>query len=162
VRPLCSQGSALSPLSLCWHNKTLLPAKLPQHPVSQLEIPETFLEGSWGIVETVTCHLPCRQGASPRLSCANRQFDPEESLILPASQGEGLGRTTKPSEGQEAPRGVLPITLVRTWFWTQAWLRRQMGRLITSQRAPNNPICGETGSLSLTELGKSVWDTSKS
>jgi hypothetical protein len=30
-----------SPLSLCWHNKTLLPAKLPQCPVSLFKIPVT-------------------------------------------------------------------------------------------------------------------------
>jgi hypothetical protein len=30
-------------LGLCQHNKTLLPPKLPQCPVSQLEIPATFL-----------------------------------------------------------------------------------------------------------------------
>jgi hypothetical protein len=29
-------------LGLCQHNKMLLPAKLPQCPISQLEIPTTF------------------------------------------------------------------------------------------------------------------------
>jgi hypothetical protein len=31
-----------SSLGLCWHNKMLLPAKLPQCPISQLEIPATL------------------------------------------------------------------------------------------------------------------------
>jgi hypothetical protein len=33
----------MSPLGLCWHNKSLLPATLPQYPMSQLEIPATII-----------------------------------------------------------------------------------------------------------------------
>jgi hypothetical protein len=55
-----------SPLGLCRHNKMLLPAKLPQCPISQLEIPATFLGGSSGFAEMVSHHLPCYQGASLR------------------------------------------------------------------------------------------------
>jgi hypothetical protein len=51
--------------------------------------------------------------------------------------------------------------LVRTQVRIQTCLRRQTGRLITSQRSLNNPIWGETGSLRLREQGKSVWDTSR-
>jgi hypothetical protein len=59
----------------------------------------------------VICHLPCCQGASPRLQGevippgANRQFDLEEGLILLVSLGEGLRCTTEPSEAQEPVRG---------------------------------------------------------
>jgi hypothetical protein len=38
---LWAQTLEMSLLSLCWHNKALLPAKLPQHPVCQLETPAT-------------------------------------------------------------------------------------------------------------------------
>jgi hypothetical protein len=58
----------------------------------------------WGLMsrisEMVVLHLPCRRGASPRplgeviLPEANGWFDPEEGLVLTASQGEGLGCTT--------------------------------------------------------------------
>jgi hypothetical protein len=33
----------MSPLGLCWHNKTLNSAKLPQYAISLLEIPETII-----------------------------------------------------------------------------------------------------------------------
>jgi hypothetical protein len=63
---LGAQPLDMSPLGLCWHNKMLLPAKLPQCPVSQLEIPTTFLGGSSRIAGMVIYHLPCCWGASPR------------------------------------------------------------------------------------------------
>jgi hypothetical protein len=66
----------------------LLPAKLPQCPISQLEIPTVFLGGSLAtIVEMVICHLPCHWGASPDrwekiLPGSNGQLDLEKRLIL--------------------------------------------------------------------------------
>jgi hypothetical protein len=36
---------------------------------------------------------------------ANGQLDPEEGLVLSASQGEGLRRTMEPGEAQEPVRG---------------------------------------------------------
>jgi hypothetical protein len=43
--PLCSQPLDISLLSLCQHNKMLLPAELSQGPISQIKIPVTFLGG---------------------------------------------------------------------------------------------------------------------
>jgi hypothetical protein len=68
VRPfvLGAQPLDTSPLGLCWHNKTLLSAKLPQCPESQLKIPATFWGGLFaGIAETVIFYFPCHWGASP-------------------------------------------------------------------------------------------------
>jgi hypothetical protein len=57
-----------SPLGLWWHNKTLVPAKLPQYSVTVLEIPATFLGRLIaGTAEMVIYHLPCHQDASPWL-----------------------------------------------------------------------------------------------
>jgi hypothetical protein len=88
----------------------LLPAKLSQCPVTQLEIPATLIGGSSGIVERMSYHLPCHQGASPgQLGGdplgANGQLDPEKGLILQVSQGEGLGCTMELGEMQESARG---------------------------------------------------------
>jgi hypothetical protein len=102
----------MSPLGLCWHNKMLLPDKLPQCPISQLESPATFFGGLIArTVETVICHLPCHWGASRGLPGevippgANGQFDLEEGVILLATPGKGLPCTTEPSEVQEPERG---------------------------------------------------------
>jgi hypothetical protein len=112
----------MKPLILCWY-KSLLPAKLPQCPVSQFEIPATFLGGLSGIVEMVICYLPCQWGASPRpleevsSPGANGQFNPEEGLVLLASQGEDLRCTMEPYEaGISERRGAQLIRLVRTRF----------------------------------------------
>jgi hypothetical protein len=88
---LKAQPLDMSPLSLCWHNKTLIPAKLPQCPISQLEIP-TFLGGLSGIAEMVICHLPCHWSTSPghwekTPPGTNRQLDLEEELVLLESWG---------------------------------------------------------------------------
>jgi hypothetical protein len=99
----------------------LLPAKLPQCPVSQFKSLTTFLGGSSRIVEQVIFHLPCHRGASLELLGEmippgdNEQFDSEKVFILSESQDEGLKYTMEPSEVQEPVWGVLPIRLVRTW-----------------------------------------------
>jgi hypothetical protein len=95
VRPLCFQGSALGQESAesVWPNKTLLPAKLPQCPISQLEIPTTSLGGLFvGIAETdfftslvaSVCPPDCQEKILPG---AKRQLDLEEGLVLLESQG---------------------------------------------------------------------------
>jgi hypothetical protein len=56
-------------------------------------------------------HLPCCRGAflgplgEVLPAGTNRQLDPDEGLVLPASWGEGLRCTTEPSEVQEPARG---------------------------------------------------------
>jgi hypothetical protein len=88
----------------------LLPAALPQCPVTLFEFPITFLGAHcWDCGDDVF-HLPCHQGMSPRLSGevilpgANRQLDLEEGLVLLASQDEGLRHTIEPGEAQEPVR----------------------------------------------------------
>jgi hypothetical protein len=79
--------------------------------VSLFEFPITFLGGSSGIAETMIffftslvagVHPPdCWEKIPPG---ANGQLDLEKEFALPASQGEGLGCTTEPSEAQEPMR----------------------------------------------------------
>jgi hypothetical protein len=132
----------MSPLHLCWHNKMLLPANLSQSPLSQLAASRNI---SWGLIIR-----DCGDGElSPPLSpgCVpldqqektppgtNRQLDLKGRFILPVGWGEGLGCTMEPSKAQEpVGEGVPLIRLVRTRTRIQACLRRQKGRLITSQR----------------------------
>jgi hypothetical protein len=107
---LRAQPLDMSPLGLCWHNNMLFPAKLPQCPVSQFEIPATFLGGSFaGIVEMVIYHLPCHQGASPwpaeDLTRCQWTAWLEEGFILLENWCQGLRCTMKPGEVQEPARG---------------------------------------------------------
>jgi hypothetical protein len=68
----------------------------------------------------VVFHLPCHQGTYLALPGeiirpgTNGQFDLEEGLICPLSQGEGLECTTEPSEAQEPARGAPPVRMLRT------------------------------------------------
>jgi hypothetical protein len=111
VRPLLrAHPLDMSLLSLCWQNKTLLPAKLPQCPISQLEIPATFLGGIvWNYRDCDFFHLPW-QGASPGPlgEDPTRHHQPPWSrggLILPVNWGKCLGHTMEPSEAEEPARG---------------------------------------------------------
>jgi hypothetical protein len=67
--------------------------------VSLFKIPITFPGHLSRIAETVVFHLLCHQGVSlgpPEeviLPGPNGQFDLEEGLVFPMSQGEGLGCT---------------------------------------------------------------------
>jgi hypothetical protein len=101
---LGAQPLDTSPLSLCWHNKMLLPSKLPQCTLSQLEIPATFLRGSllglwkwWFVTSLVTrVHPPDCQEKIP-LSTKG-QLDLEEGFVLLGSWDEGLRCTMEPGE----------------------------------------------------------------
>jgi hypothetical protein len=158
--------------SLDTSHKMLLPAKLPQCPTSQLEIPATFLGGSSKIVETVSYCLPCHWGASPRLlggdPTRHQQTAWSEEGIHPPSD---LGWRSRMHDGTQwgevTNLEALLVRLVKTWVEIQACLRRQTGRLITSQRQIVTTFWGETVSLRLREWGAStvlcevIWDTSK-
>jgi hypothetical protein len=163
----------MSLLSLCWHNKTSLPAKLPQCLVSQLA---TSCNISWGFViqdcrDMVSYHLPCHRGASPQTARRRSHQVPIDSLIwrgicLPGKLGTGpwMYNRTQWGTGTSEGRGTWLIRLVRTQVWIQACLRRQKGRLITSQRPlVTTSNHGETMSLRFWEQGgstvlcESVW-----
>jgi hypothetical protein len=102
---LGAQPLEMSSLSLCQHNKTLLPAKLPQCPISQLEIP-TFLGGLSGIAQwldtsLVTRDIPGVTGI-PRTARRSHQA-PMDSLIWwnpvrhknQRGEGSAIGQTGK-------------------------------------------------------------------
>jgi hypothetical protein len=124
-----------SQLGLCWHNAMCLLAKLPQCPISQLEIPTTFLGGSSRIAEMVVCHLSCHWGASLRLVKAS---DAQQNPVRHRNQLDKL------------------IRLTRIWVQIQASPRRQKGRLITSQRLLVTTFWGEAVSLRFREQVRST------
>jgi hypothetical protein len=80
---LRAQPLDTSPLSLCWHNKTLLPAKLPQYPMSQIESPSTFLGGllpglwRWWFVTFLIARVHPLDSQEKILTGTNGQFNPE-------------------------------------------------------------------------------------
>jgi hypothetical protein len=106
---LGAQPLDMSPLSLCWHNKTLLRAICLKSPVSQ-QPPTTFLGAlylglwRWWIITSLVTRV-CPPGPSG--------WDPSRhqwttwsgrGFLLPWSQGEGLRYTMEPSEAHESAR----------------------------------------------------------
>jgi hypothetical protein len=132
---------------------------LLQCPVSQLEIPATFLKDSSGIAEMVIYHLPCHQRHPPDcqekiLLGTNGQLDPEGDLSswqvgVKASDApqnlvklrNQLGSTTHKIDKNLGSNSGLP--------------RRQKGRLITSQRLLVTTDWGEAVSLRFRGQGRS-------
>jgi hypothetical protein len=119
------------------------------------------------ITETVVFSPPLSSGCSPGPlgevipPDSKGQLDPEERLVFSASWGESLRSIREPGEAQEPAMWAPPVRLVRTQVWIQACLKRQKGRLITSQRPPSNPTWGKTRSLRFRDWGESMWDTSR-
>jgi hypothetical protein len=153
---LGAQPLDMSPLSLCQHNKALLPAKLPQCPLSQLEIPTTFLGNSlpglwrWWFVTSLVARRRSHQ--APTDSLIQRGIHPHGKLGWRPHMHNGTQWGAGTSEG----RGAVPVRLVRIQVWIQAYLRSQKGRPINSQRPLVTAFWGETVSLRLREWGKSV------
>jgi hypothetical protein len=158
-------------LGLCWHNKTLLPAKLLSVLYLSLRFSQHFLGG---------CSWDCGDGdLSPPLSpgCIPQTTgeDPTRRQWT-AWSGAGIrppgklgwrpwmhnGTWWGTGTSLEAPL----IRLLRTWVQIQTCLRRQKGWLITSQKLLVTAFWGEALSLSFRErntvLCKSVLDTSES
>jgi hypothetical protein len=129
----------MSLLSLCWHNKALLPANCLKSPISQLA---NSCNISWMLI------WDCSDGElSPPLSSecipwtTRRSHQvPMDSLIWrkihPAGEsgwGPRMHNRTQWGTGTSKGRGAPLIRLVRTQVQIQACPRRQKGNLITSQ-----------------------------
>jgi hypothetical protein len=137
---LGAQSLDMSLLSLCQHNKMFLPAKLPQCPVSQLEIPATFLGISFRLwrwwfvtylvprVHSLDCWEKIPPGATHSLIHSRYSSSQQVRVIALDTQQKPVRCRNKRGEG-----GLL-VLLVRTQVRIQACLRRQKGRLTTSQR----------------------------
>jgi hypothetical protein len=126
------------------------------------------------VLETVVFHLPCCWSASPGPPGevippgTNGRFDLEEGLVLLASQGEGLGCTTKPSEVQESVRGVPPVKLVRTRVQILglplsgrrgAWAPPRVTRVTLSNSETMTSRCWEWGgTLGCLHMNVYEWD----
>jgi hypothetical protein len=167
---LGAQPLDTSLLSLCQHNEMLLPANLPQCPYLTLRFPQHFMG--------VHCQDCGDSDLSPRLSpryipqtTRRRSHQmPTDNLIQrgicpPGESGwrpqihNGTCWGAETSERREAPL----VRLVRTRVQIQVCLRRQKGRLITSQRLLVTTFWGEAMSLRFREQGRSgESDTPKS
>jgi hypothetical protein len=126
----------MSLLSLCWHNKTLLPASCLKSPISQLA---NSCNTSWGLIiqdcgdGVVTgVHPPRWPGGDPTRH--QQTAWSRGGFILLVSQDEGLRCTTEPSEVQEPAReGEHHSSTSKNLVQIQTCPKRQKGSLITSQ-----------------------------
>jgi hypothetical protein len=138
---LRAQPLDMSPLSLCWHNKMLLPANLPQSHIFQLANSWNI---SWGLIiqtaEMMSYHLPCHQGTPPQIARRRWHQVPMDTFIQSGIHPSGelgwrprMHNGTQWGAGTSKGRGAPIIRLIRTRVHIQACPRRQKGRLITSQ-----------------------------
>jgi hypothetical protein len=112
----------ISLLGLCWHNKTLLPAKLPQCLISWLATSHNI---SWRLVrdcrDTVSYHPPCHQGESPQTAGRRSHQVPIDSL----------------SQRRIPPPSDLGRALDAQWNPVRS--RNQQGEGITTHRTGKKP-----------------------
>jgi hypothetical protein len=162
----------MSPVSLCWHNKTLLPANCLKSPVSQLATSHNI---SWGLVQDCgdgELSPPLSLGCIPPTIRRRSHQAPMGSLIWrdtppPSESGwrPRMHNGTHWGAGTSEGRWALFIRLVRTQVQMQACPRRQKGSLITTQwdTLVTTFLWGETVSLRFREqygsmvLYESIW-----
>jgi hypothetical protein len=150
-----------SPLGLCWKNKALLPANLPQRLVSQLANARNI---SWGLIRDCgdgELSPPLSPGASPWTTRRRSHQAPMDSLIQrgiqpPSESRWGPQKHKGTHWGTGTNLGASLFILEGIGVQIQTCLRRQKGSLITSQRPLVTACWGETLSLRFRERGRSI------